>query len=86
MKRPEATKYLNERLTEMGVQPHRIGIKQINPAMEISVVAGGAIITKKLRSGVTRHEIEIALEDIERFINLKDGTVDIEELLAEPAE
>jgi hypothetical protein len=47
---------------------------------------GGAIITKKLRSGVTRHEIEIALEDIERFINLKDGTVDIEELLAEPAE
>lgn len=84
MKRPEATKYLNERLEGMGVKPHCIGLKLISPAMELSVVAGGAVITKRLKSGVTRQELEIALEDIERFVNQKEGTVDLEERLKEP--
>lgn len=85
MRRPEVTKLCNEYLEQLGIKPHQIGLKQVSPSLELSIVAGGQVLVKKLRSGLTRNELMIALEDVERFVNEKTGTQDLEERLKELA-
>lgn len=81
MKRSDVTELVQEKLDRLGVPSHCAGIKKIPSSLEVSVVVGGSVLTKKLRIGITRPELQVALEAIEQFVNERTGTVDLEEKL-----
>lgn len=82
MKRDDVVTEVEKALKELGVPPHCLVINKVPAKVEVKVaVGGGGFVTKTFRSGITKAELEMALGDIETFVNQRRGTVDIEEAI-----
>lgn len=82
MRREEVAAVIEEKLAKLGVPPHCVCIKRVPARVELSFVAGGTPMAKQFRSGITRPELDLALKDIELFVNEHIGGRDIQEAIA----
>lgn len=83
MKRNEVAAAARAKLRELGIPEHCFAVREIPACVQVSVSAGGARLIKKLRTGLTRPELDLELARLENFVDHRTGTIDLEEAIAE---